>query len=68
MIKMNCKNINIGVLSVLEALPLSDIEDTLEGAHNILDDLWRHEPPYPKMRIEHLMDIIGKIDIFCIYL
>lgn len=47
------------IYSVLDALPLLDVEDTLESAHNVLDDLWRHEAPYPKNRIEHLMDIIG---------
>lgn len=31
----------------------------MEKAHNVLDDLWRHEPPYPKDRIRHIMDIIG---------
>ncbi|KAK9747136.1 Dynein heavy chain, N-terminal region 1 [Popillia japonica] len=45
--------------SVLDALPLPEVEDLLENAHNILDDLWRHEPPYPKARMEHLMEVIA---------
>ncbi|XP_017783105.1 PREDICTED: cytoplasmic dynein 2 heavy chain 1 [Nicrophorus vespilloides] len=46
-------------LSILEALPISDVENVLESAHNILDDLWRNEPPYPRIRIEHLMELIS---------
>ncbi|XP_015834463.1 cytoplasmic dynein 2 heavy chain 1 [Tribolium castaneum] len=46
--------------SILDALPLSEVEEILENAHGILDDLWRHEPaPYPPERITHLMDIIA---------
>ncbi|GJQ81470.1 btv [Trypoxylus dichotomus] len=45
--------------SIVEALPLPEVEDLLENAHNVLDDLWRHEPPYPKGRMEHLMEIIA---------
>ncbi|CAH0554579.1 unnamed protein product [Brassicogethes aeneus] len=44
----------------LDALSFMEVEDTLERAHNVLDDLWRHEPPYPKDRIKHLMQIIGQ--------
>lgn len=46
--------------SVLDAIPLADVEDVLEKAHNILDDLWRHDPPYSKNRTAHLMELIGK--------
>lgn len=42
---------------------LNDVETVLDNAHNYLDDLWRQEPPYPKGRMVHLMDIIGKITV-----
>ncbi|XP_018579489.1 cytoplasmic dynein 2 heavy chain 1 [Anoplophora glabripennis] len=45
--------------SIIDGLPINDVEELLEKAHNILDDLWRHEPPYPKDRIKHIMDIIA---------
>lgn len=47
---------------MLDALPLIEVEDALEGAHNVLDDLWRHEPPYSRSRMQHLMDLIGKFN------
>lgn len=49
---------------MLDALQLIEVEDALEGAHNVLDDLWRHEPPYPRHRMQHLMDVIGRYIIF----
>ncbi|KAK5644080.1 hypothetical protein RI129_007925 [Pyrocoelia pectoralis] len=52
--------------SVLDALPLSDVEDLLENAHNVLDDLWRHDPPYPKARVQYLMDLIATDVTKCI--
>ncbi|KAF5303585.1 hypothetical protein FQR65_LT08186 [Abscondita terminalis] len=52
--------------SVLDALPLSDIEDLLENAHNILDDLWHTDPPYPKIRMQNLMDLIATDIIKCV--
>lgn len=48
---------------MLDALPLIEVEDAVEGAHNVLDDLWRHEPPYSRSRMQHLMDLIGKFNI-----
>nr|XP_022905741.1 cytoplasmic dynein 2 heavy chain 1 [Onthophagus taurus] len=44
---------------VIDALPIIEVEDLLENAHNTLDDLWRHEPPFPKVRMENLMEIIA---------
>jgi dynein heavy chain 2 len=36
------------------------VEEVLENAHSILDDLWRHEPsPYPPERMTHLMDLVA---------
>lgn len=52
--------------SVLDALPLIDVEDALENARNVLDDLWRHEPPYSKTRVTNLMDVIATDVTRCI--
>ncbi|XP_030763708.1 cytoplasmic dynein 2 heavy chain 1 [Sitophilus oryzae] len=46
-------------LSVIEALPLNEVEDLLERCYNALDDLWRQDGHYPKERMKHLMDLIG---------
>jgi len=35
------------------------VEDLLEKCHNILDDLWRCDPPYSSDRMKNLMDVIG---------
>lgn len=45
---------------MLDAVSLNEVEIVLDNAHNYLDDLWRQEPPYPKGRMKHIMDIIGK--------
>lgn len=50
----------------MDALSINDLEDLLEKGHNLLEDLWKHEPPYPKDRMKHLMDIIGEFG--CNYL
>ncbi|RZC33067.1 DHC N1 domain containing protein, partial [Asbolus verrucosus] len=53
--------------SVIEALPLNEVEDVLENAHGVLDDLWRHEPsPFPTDRMTHLMDLIANAINRCI--
>ncbi|KAK4887690.1 hypothetical protein RN001_003961 [Aquatica leii] len=52
--------------SVLDALPLSDVEDLLENAHNILDDLWHSDPPYAKIRMQYLMDLIATDIVKCV--
>lgn len=48
--------------SIIESLPVNEVEDLLERCHNTLDDLWRCEPSFPKDRIKNLMDIIGKVN------
>ncbi|KAG5867052.1 hypothetical protein JTB14_004846 [Gonioctena quinquepunctata] len=48
-----------GDFSIIDALSINDVEDLLERGNNVLDDLWRHEPPFPEDRIRHIMDIIG---------
>ncbi|KAH1021193.1 hypothetical protein HUJ04_010735 [Dendroctonus ponderosae] len=48
-----------GDLSIIESLPVSEVEDILERAHNTLDDLWRCNPGLPRDRMKNLMDIIG---------
>ncbi|CAH1183888.1 unnamed protein product, partial [Phaedon cochleariae] len=48
-----------GDFSIIDALSINDVEDLLERAHNMLDDLWRHDPPYPKDRIRPIIDIIA---------
>ncbi|KAJ8913450.1 hypothetical protein NQ315_013829 [Exocentrus adspersus] len=45
--------------SIIDGLPTTEVEDLLEKSHNVLDDLWRHEPPYPKERLKHIMNIIA---------
>ncbi|XP_074038391.1 dynein cytoplasmic heavy chain beethoven [Leptinotarsa decemlineata] len=55
----DCLSSIAGDFSIIDALSINDVEDLLEKSHNVLDDLWRHEPPFPKDRIKHLMDIIG---------
>lgn len=51
----------------LDTMDVEDAEDVLEGAHNSLDDLWKmDEFRYPQQRMEHLMEIIGKI-LFIIF-
>ncbi|XP_066245842.1 cytoplasmic dynein 2 heavy chain 1 [Euwallacea similis] len=46
-------------LSMIESLPINEVDDLLEKCHNTLDDLWRCNPPFPKDRIKNLMDIIA---------
>jgi len=44
---------------------MTSLEETLEGAHNALDDLWKlDEYRYPQNRMELLMDVIGKKNEF----
>ncbi|PSN45387.1 Cytoplasmic dynein 2 heavy chain 1 [Blattella germanica] len=44
----------------LDSLFIGDIDEILETAHNVLDDLWKLDDfTYPQHRMEHLMDIIG---------
>ncbi|XP_056634261.1 cytoplasmic dynein 2 heavy chain 1 [Diorhabda sublineata] len=48
-----------GEFSIIDALSTADVESLLEKSHSVLDDLWRNDPPYPKDRMKHIMDIIA---------
>ncbi|CAG9863949.1 unnamed protein product [Phyllotreta striolata] len=48
-----------GEFNIIDALSCADVEELLEKSHNVLDDLWKNEPPFPKHRITHIMDVIG---------
>uniref|UniRef100_A0A6P7FU93 Cytoplasmic dynein 2 heavy chain 1 n=1 Tax=Diabrotica virgifera virgifera TaxID=50390 RepID=A0A6P7FU93_DIAVI len=48
-----------GEFSIIDALSTIDVEDLLERSHTVLDDLWKNDPPFPKDRIKHIMDIIA---------
>lgn len=45
---------------LIETLNPNEVEEVLELGHNVLDDLWRHKPPYHIDRMKNLMDIVGK--------
>lgn len=53
---------------------LTSLEESLETAHNALDDVWKlDEFRYPQKRMENLMEIVGKVShpglcLFFLYL
>ncbi|KAL3266580.1 hypothetical protein HHI36_010744 [Cryptolaemus montrouzieri] len=44
---------------MIDTLTTDEVEEVLELGHNVLDDLWRHKPPYHIDRMKNLMDIVG---------
>ncbi|CAG9772440.1 unnamed protein product [Ceutorhynchus assimilis] len=56
---IKCLNSIAKDFSIIESLPINEVEDLLERSHNTLDDLWRCDPSFSKERIKNLMDIIG---------
>lgn len=48
----------------IEVFTFSEFKENLDGAYNALDDLWKQDkysPAFPFDRMEHLLDIIGKL-------